>query len=599
LSRPSASTPPPSAAGPSRVVATSEPLPLTAPLVGRHVGQPGAGPLDGDLLISGWALSAEGPLARVLLLAGDAPPLHVLADRVRPDIAEAFPDIEHAERSGFRLCIPASVAQRLAGELIVAAELADGGTAAGGGRRIPFWRLVLAEPQAAPERRSPQAPARRARLRRRREAAPRPAAASAPPAAAPAAAPGLAPSLLDDAFRVVALISAYNEADVIEPVLEHLAVNGVWSYLIDDGSTDDTVARAERWLGRGLLGVERLKREQGARTSWRALLARKRELACELGADWYIHHDADEIREAPWPGMSLRDAVRWVDRVGHNLIDFRVLNFAPVDDAFRAGMDPRTHFTRWDEPAEYDLMQRKCWKAGAPDLDLAEGGHDVRFTGRRIFPLRFLLRHYPIRGQAHGRRKVLEERKGRFVEDELAYGWHRQYDHVAEPDHLFLRNPAALRPFDLEQVRLETLVRDGQAADAPARAGGQESVASRGFLEQVSPQAISGWALREDGEPAQVQLWDGPRLLATVPADRPRPDLAAEGIGDGHAGFALPTPRELLDGKPHWIWATVRGSDAALHRAPLVLHAAGRLSLTAARELTTASGGGAATVEVG
>jgi glycosyltransferase involved in cell wall biosynthesis len=599
LSRPSASTPPPPPSA-SRLVAASEPLPLTPPLAGRRLEHPAVGPLDGDLLISGWALSAEGPLARVLVLAGDAPPLHVLADHGRPDIAEAFPDLEHAERSGFRLRIPASVAQRLAGELTVAAELADG-------RRIPLWRLTLAEPQAAPERRTPQAPARRTRLRRRTAtaAAARPAASAAPHGTqAPAAPPDLAPSLLGDAFRVVALISAYNEADIIEPVLEHLAANGVWSYLIDDGSTDDTVAHAQRWLGRGLLAIERFERPDGAggRTSWRALLARKRALARELGADWYVHHDADEIREAPWPGMSLRDAIRWVDRVGFNAIDFRVLNFAPVDDAFRAGMDPATHFTRWEEPGDYDLLQRKCWKADAPGLDLAEGGHDVRFERRRIFPLRFLLRHYPIRGQAHGRRKVLEERKGRFVEDELAYGWHRQYDHVAQPDHLFLRNPAALRPFDLEQIRLETLTLDGglaagAAAPTPAAA---ERVASRGCLEQVSPQRINGWAVCEDGELAHVELWDGAHLIATVAADAERPDLAAQGIGDGRAGFTLTTPRELLDGRPHWIWATVAGSGEALRRAPLVLHAAGRLSLSAAPELTTASGGGApAAVEVG
>jgi len=585
--RPS-SSPPPALAG-TRPLVRSEPLPLADPIVGRHVGSPAAGPLDGDLLLNGWALSAEGPLARVLVQAGDAPPLHVLADRDRTDIAEAFPDIEHAARSGFQLRIPARVAERL-GELTIAAELADG-------RRLPLWRLALSRPQPAAAQPSAP-PGRRARLRRRRAATP------PPPSAAAAAPPprdgALASGFLADPFRVVALISAFNEADIIGPVLDHLAAEGVWSYLIDDGSTDDTVQRARRRLGRGLLGIERVD-GAGGRTSWRALLARKQQLARELGADWYIHHDADEIREAPWPGMSLRDAIRWVDRVGFNLVDFRVLNFAPVDDAYRAGMDPREHFTRWEEPGEYDLMQRKCWKAGAPGLELAEGGHDVRFDGRRIFPLRFLLRHYPIRGQAHGRRKVLEERKGRFVQDELAYGWHRQYDHVADPDHLFLRNPATLRAFDAEQIRLETLVRDGaQAPGAPAAPGEAEApVAGHGCLEQVSPQAISGWAVRDDGAPAHVQLWDGGRPLATVVADRPRADLAEQGIADGGGGFALPTPRELLDGRPHWIWATVAGSETALRRAPLVLHAAGRVSLAAAPARTTSGGGAPAAIEVG
>jgi len=583
LSRQSAS-PLPRRSSP-RVVA-AEPLPLVAPLVGRHLDRPATGALDGDLLISGWALAADEPLARVLVLAGDARPLHVLADRSRPDIAEAFPDVEHAERSGFRLRIPASVAERL-GELLVAAELQ-------GGRQLPLWRLTLSSAPTAPQ---PPPPVRRGRLRRRGAARPRPV-----PPAPPPTPPGLAPSLLDDDFRVVALISAFNEADIIEPVLDHLAANGVWSYLIDDGSTDETAIRAQRWLGRGLLGIERFPGAgvNGERTSWRALLARKRELAQELGADWYVHHDADEIRETPWPGMSLRDAIRWVDRVGCNAIDFRVLTFVPVDDTFRAGMDPRVHFERWEEPAEYDRMQRKCWKAGAPELELADGGHDVRFAGRRIFPLRFLMRHYPIRSQAHGRRKVFEERKGRFADDELAYGWHRQYDHVARPDHLFLCSPASLRPFDLEQIRLETLVADRDAGEPAATPVAVEPVSGRGFLDEVSPQAISGWAMRDDGEPAHVELWDGARLIATVAADEPRADLAEQGIAGGRGGFSLATPRELLDGGPHWIWANMVGSDVALRRAPLVLHAAGRLSLGAEREPTTASGGGArAAVEIG
>jgi Glycosyl transferase family 2 len=590
LSRPSASQPPPT--GPTLRVVASEPLPLDAPLVGRHLDSPAVGPLDGDLLISGWALSADGPLARVLVLPGGASPLHVLADRRRSDIAQGFPDVEHAERSGFRLRIPASVVQRLSGELLVAAELE-------GGRQIPLWRLTVshAQPVQAPS----QPPARRSRLRRRSAASAR---LMSPVAPKPPTMPrGLAPSVIEDDFRVVALISAFNEADIVEPVLDHLAANGVWSYLIDDGSTDETVARAQRWLGRGLLGIERFAGADanGARTSGRALLARKRELARELGADWYVHHDADEIRETPWPGMPLRDAIRWVDRVGCNAIDFRVLNFVPVDDTFRAGMDPREHFERWEDPAEYDRMQRKCWRAGAPDLDLAEGGHDVRFSGRRIFPLRFLMRHYPIRSQAHGRRKVFEERKGRFADHELAYGWHRQYDHVSQPDHLFLRSPASLRPFDLEQIRLETLVADRyageQKAEAPASAA---PIRGRGFLDEVSPQRISGWAMREDGQPAHVELWDGPRSIATLAADEPRPDLVEQGIADGRGGFSLATPRELLDGRPHWIWATVAGGDVELRHSPLVLHAAGRLSLTAEREPTAASGGGArAAVEGG
>jgi hypothetical protein len=56
-----------------------------------------------------------------------------------------------------------------------------------------------------------------------------------------------------------------------------------------------------------------------------------------------------------------------------------------------------------------------------------------------------------------------------------------------------------------------------------------------------------------------------------VVADRPREDLEQHGIADGRAGFVVLTPPELLDGRPHWIWATVRDSGVALTRSPLVL----------------------------
>ena len=40
----------------------------------------------------------------------------------------------------------------------------------------------------------------------------------------------------------------------------------------------------------------------------------------------------------------------------------------------------------------------------------------ARFPGRKVFPIQFLLRHYPIRSQRHGETKVFTERKPRFLE---------------------------------------------------------------------------------------------------------------------------------------------------------------------------------------
>ena len=269
---------------------------------------------------------------------------------------------------------------------------------------------------------------------------------------------------VSDSFNLIAILSAFNEGDIIFAVIEHLVENDIQVYLIDDSSTDDTVEQAGRWLGRGLLKIETFRAprpragDSDRKYHWFEILRRKEQLATELNADWFMHHDADEIREGPWPGLNLKDAVRWVDRLGYNAIDFKVLNFPPVDDGFRPGTDPRTYFRFWEESASFDRTQIKCWKSTAAAISMAPfGGHEVRFEGRRVFPIQFLLRHYPIRGQSHGAKKIFGERKGRFLEAERARGWHVQYDDILSPSHSFLRDPSTLHPFDLDQARLEAM----------------------------------------------------------------------------------------------------------------------------------------------
>ena len=59
-----------------------------------------------------------------------------------------------------------------------------------------------------------------------------------------------------DLPKVVAIIATYNEADVIECVIQHLVGDGIAVYVVDNISTDDTVDTVKSWLGRGVLGIE-------------------------------------------------------------------------------------------------------------------------------------------------------------------------------------------------------------------------------------------------------------------------------------------------------------------------------------------------------
>lgn len=91
-------------------------------------------------------------------------------------------------------------------------------------------------------------------------------------------------------------------------------------------------------------------------------------------------------------------------------------------------------------------------------MSLADsGGHEVRFPGRAVYPIKFLLKHYPVRSQAHGLRKVLRERVPRWDPAERAAGWHTHYDHVG-PAHRFVRAPETLEYFDPQRFEANYLI---------------------------------------------------------------------------------------------------------------------------------------------
>lgn len=270
--------------------------------------------------------------------------------------------------------------------------------------------------------------------------------------------PGPAPA----SFSVAAVMCAYNEADIIRPSVQRLIDQGIEVHLIDNWSTDGTGELVEDLVGHGLLAIERFP--PGGRTDryeWEALLIRSAEVAAGLRHDWCVHHDVDQRRDSPWPELTYRDGLWTAQQWGFDAVDHTLVEFRPVDDCFVPGTEVSEHLRFFEFPSNARFLTHvQAWRNRQPVDLVGSGGHDATFPGRRVFPFNFVLRHYPIRSQTHGERKVFTDRAPRYRPEELRRGWHYHYARL-RPGHRFVKDPARLaeyRPGEFERDHLLAII---------------------------------------------------------------------------------------------------------------------------------------------
>jgi hypothetical protein len=268
------------------------------------------------------------------------------------------------------------------------------------------------------------------------------------------------PQIVPSKFRVAAILAAHNEADVIVHALEHLIAQEVDVYFMDNWSTDGTYEQVCRRFCDRLIGVERFPLTGSASAfDLYELLKRKEELAQQLDVDWIMHHDADEFRYAPFEGRTMRHGIYIADQAGFNAINYTVIEFPPTADGscIQGSPESALHYFRFGHQPS-DLVQVKTWKKiGAPIFLASSAGHQVDFDGRRICPYNFLLKHYPIRSQEQGSRKVFQERLPRYSSAGIERGWHVHYTEL-DPRHRFAEEQASLEIFDSADFHSRFLV---------------------------------------------------------------------------------------------------------------------------------------------
>lgn len=234
--------------------------------------------------------------------------------------------------------------------------------------------------------------------------------------------------------KIAAIMHAYNEADILPEVLQHLIEQGVEIHYFDNWSTDGSWEIVQTMMNHGQIKYcERFPSKPSEQYEWHAQLTKTAAYAKTLDVDWIMHYDADEIRASPWEGVTLNEAIAHVDALGFNAIDFTVIDFRFIETRPKGKVPYQqnlTHFEFGRRPGHFS--QVKCWKNDS-QINLADtGGHDASFRGRNVYPIKFLLKHYPLRNKGQANKKIFEHRLLRFSKEKEAYGWHTQYDRYAD-----------------------------------------------------------------------------------------------------------------------------------------------------------------------
>jgi glycosyltransferase involved in cell wall biosynthesis len=225
-------------------------------------------------------------------------------------------------------------------------------------------------------------------------------------------------------MKIVAIMTIRNEEAYLPIALQHLFEQGILVYLVDNDSTDNSLAIAKTFENKNVVCIDRIP--YSGEYELEKQLIHKEKITQEIDADWFIHHDADEIIEAPSEYSTLSDGIKAVDTLGFNAINFDEFVFLPTsDEESHAGRDyiKEMRFYYFFEPIRMRLI--RAWKNYKQPIDLrSAGGHQVMFTGRRIFTSNFILRHYIALSKKLLISKYGKRKYSNYEVNTL--GWHRK-----------------------------------------------------------------------------------------------------------------------------------------------------------------------------
>jgi len=211
-------------------------------------------------------------------------------------------------------------------------------------------------------------------------------------------------------MKIVAMMLVHNNEDVIKEVIDHLLSQGLELVVLDNGSTDDTFEICKKYAGKNLIKLKQFKTKSFHKEK-EIIIRALYDIALLNSPDWVILSDSDEILESGIPNKNLKEAIEQVDSEGYNLIQFDRFDFFMTNDDDETSKSVKKKFTYYS--AFGDFVYRS-WKF-YPGIMMHAGGHYPYFPNEikyKIYPRKFVLRHYPFRSKEQVEKKIRGKTRG-------------------------------------------------------------------------------------------------------------------------------------------------------------------------------------------
>jgi hypothetical protein len=253
-------------------------------------------------------------------------------------------------------------------------------------------------------------------------------------------------------FHPLAIMATRNDGDIVPQVVGKLLDDHIEVVALDNWSSDGTFETLTAMAAqRASLAVSRWPETGPDRYyNLREQLRLTEEIALHHPGRWIIYQGSDEVRAAPWRGVSLREALYLVDQAGWTVVNFRQFVFRPHDTSFAAGMDPERYFRHY-RIEHADMKHLQAWRQGDARVRLmSSGGHHGQFPGGSSCPVDFIIKHYQFRAPCQMRQRI-QDRLARCSPEERAMGWHfhwqqREWDFWKDDDLTVFDGDSLPRP---------------------------------------------------------------------------------------------------------------------------------------------------------